>query len=210
MFWVESGWLCSTGCCTRVDPDEWFQRTTEWPLSTDSTVVEVGGYEGRWAKTVQEQYHPKLFVFEPQRWAYRICRQKLWQTGAKVLNYGLGDRNLERESMGAWHTDGASFVRKTSSEREAFGRIREIGEVFSELGLGKVDLLSMNCEGYEMILLPHMLKTGLLSHIRWLQVQFHLYGDGPFTGEHLQEILEGIERTHRRLWGGAFIAWERM
>lgn len=181
---------------------EWDHRALDWPLSRRSVVVEVGGFVGRWALQIAERYHPRLYVFEPQPWAADVCRAALGKD-ATVLNYGLGDCSGVF-SMGAWETDGCSFVK----DGHETALMREVGQAFAELGISRVDLMLINIEGYEYTLIPHMLDCGILP--RRLMVQWH-----PFTMEQAQ-IGEAIVRRlddlgYRIAWsyGVMLTAWEK-
>jgi FkbM family methyltransferase len=180
----------------------WDKRAIDWPdLTSDSVVVEVGGYKGRWALQVAERYHPRLYVFEPQPWAYATCKEVL-RDAATVLPYGLGAKS-GIFTMGGWETDGCSFL-KTG---EHVGRLHEIGTAFAENGVDRVDLLLMNIEGYEYTLLPHMLEQGILP--QRLMVQFHIFDDyGVGMGRLFDRLADA---GYRVLWtyGVVLTAWER-
>lgn len=186
----------------------------EWPLTTESIVLEIGGYEGRWAKQIAERYAPHLYVFEPQQWAYEKCRAALASyPRAQVLNYGLWV-HAGLLPMGDYETDGASFVKDgewCAADRRVMGvgLVREAGEVWRELELDNVDLCLINIEGGEYTLLPHLIETGLLNRIRFLMVQFHLFV--PDGAAHYSAARREIERTHRVKWdfGTTLTAWER-
>ena len=185
---------------------EWDRRAIEWDgLTQDSVVVEVGGYTGRWALQIAERYGPRLFVFEPQEWAAAVCREVLGDR-ATVLEYALGVEGKGEDgvavSMGEWGTDGCSLI-KPGHERVT---MHEIGVVMHFWGITHVDLMLMNIEGYEYVLLPHMIARGLLPDR--LMVQWH----PPIGGEAQHTALVAdLERTHRRLWdyGMVLMAWER-
>jgi FkbM family methyltransferase len=172
---------------------EWDRRALDWPLTKESTVVEVGGYCGRWALQIAERYGPRLFVFEPQIWAADVCRAVLADS-ATVLNYGLGDKDCVLP-MGQWETDGCSFVNVTGPQAN-FGEIREIEDAFMELHIATPDLMLMNIEGYEYTLIPYMLSVGIRP--KRLMVQCH--GD----------MIDRID-GYRMLWtyGMVLTAWER-
>lgn len=177
----------------------WDRRALDWPmLDRRSVVVEVGGYKGRWALQIAERYHPRLFVFEPQPWAYATCAQALG-SAARVLPYGLGVTS-GMLPMGDWETDGASFAKPAA---QGSGMLREIGRAFKDLGIKRVDLMLMNIEGYEYQLLPHMLDKGILPHR--LMVQMH-----DFAGDSAA-LRERLASTYRLLWdyGNMLTAWER-
>ncbi len=183
----------------------WDEKAIEWPLDKDSTVVEVGGYTGRWALQIARRYWPRLFVFEPQPWAHAVA-QAVLGSAATVLNYGLGDADRVLP-MGQWETDGCSFVNVTGPQAN-FGEIRELEDAFMELKISTPDLMLMNIEGYEYTLLPYMLDQGILP--KRLMVQYHLFGDpyGMIMAQHwtrLEELGYKIAWTY----GIMLTAWER-
>lgn len=180
----------------------WDARALDWPLTSDSVVVEVGGYKGRWALQIAERYHPQLFVFEPQPWAHAVCQAALGDA-ASVFPFGLGDHDGTLP-MGAWETDGCSFVKSGEGE----GRISEIAAAFRRLEIGTPDLMLMNIEGYEYTLLPHMLDQGILP--RRLMVQFHPFDD-PYgmALAQMHERFEALGYTIPWTYGLMLTAWER-
>jgi FkbM family methyltransferase len=182
---------------------EWDQRALNWPLSHDSVVVEVGGYKGRWALQIQERYFPNLYVFEPQPWAYEVCREVLGKR-ATILPYALGTSSGPA-TMGEWETDGCSLVKDGSGHPvDAV----EIGAAFAELGIRHIDLMLINIEGYEYMLIPHMLDRGIFP--QRLMVQFHTFADP--TGERERAIRAQFEQQgYREVWtyGAVLTAWER-
>lgn len=180
----------------------WDRAALDWPLTRDSVVVEVGGYKGRWAYQIAERYQPRLYVFEPQGWAYNVCRDVLGER-AMVLGYGLGTHDGFLP-MAAYETDGCTFVAGNGPMAE----MREIGGVFKRLGLRYIDLMLMNIEGYEYTLIPHMLDQGILP--QRLMVQFHTFADpsGVETGRIYERLAEA---GYWIAWsyGVVLTAWER-
>lgn len=148
----------------RLD-NEWDERAVEWPLTATSTVVEVGGYCGRWALQILERYNADVFVFEPQCWAFEVCRAVLGDR-AFVFSYGLGIEE-GHFPMGKTGTDGCTFVAGSDGD----GQMREIGAAFRELDIAHIDLMLINIEGYEFTLIPHMFAQGIFPHT--LMVQMH-------------------------------------
>lgn len=178
----------------------WDARALDWPLSKESVVVEVGGFTGRWALQIVERYQPRLFVFEPQQWAARVCAEILGKY-TTTLAYGLGTKD-ETVSMGAWETDGCSVLKDGDQQ----GELREIGAAFKTLGIKKIDLMLMNIEGYEYTLIPHMLSKGIAP--ARLMVQFHTFADPDGTKlPQIQELLAA--HGYKLVWsyGVVLMAW---
>jgi FkbM family methyltransferase len=184
----------------------WDERALDWPLTKESVVVDVGGYIGRWALQIAERYGPRLYVFEPQPWAARVCEAVLG-TAATVFYYGLGTEYASL-SMGAWETDGCSFVKTGLGIPGTFGVLREIAADFRDLGITRIDLMMMNIEGYEYTLIPHMLDQSILPDR--LMVQFHSFVD-PDGGKlaAIHERMAAAGYTVPWTYGVHLTAWER-
>jgi FkbM family methyltransferase len=183
---------------------EWDRRAIDWPLTGDSVVVEVGGYKGRWALQIAERYHPRLYVFEPQPWAAEVCREVLGDR-AMVMRSALGTHTC-LIAADRWGTDGCSLVGSTDGPKV---QMREIGEVFEFLDLAHIDLMLMNIEGYEYMLIPHMLDRGLLP--QRLMVQFHIFADPDGSkGVAIFDRLARLGYTAAWTYGEVLTAWERI
>jgi FkbM family methyltransferase len=181
----------------------WDRLALDWPLTSESVVVEVGGYKGRWALQIAERYAPRLFVFEPQPWAAAVCRAVLHGYGAMVLPYALGATSGVM-LMGDWETDGCSLL-KAGGEHQV--EMFEIAAIFRQLGLTQIDLMLMNIEGYEYMLIPHMLHRGILP--QRLMVQFHEDVSGPAATADIFAQLEAAGYAVVWTYGAVLTAWER-
>lgn len=192
----------------RAEPEhEWDRRAIDWPLTSESVVVEVGGYKGRWAYQIAERYNPQLYVFEPQPWAYEVCKGVLEGCNAQVFNYALGTHNSEHP-MGKWGTDGCSFFWKNDTEfnGDQYGEIRDAVPTLNDIG--HIDLMLMNIEGYEYTLLPYILDACTQLPDR-LIVQFHTYFDPRQL--RLKAIRQQMRKWYSVAWdyGPTLIAWQR-
>lgn len=153
---------------------EWDKESIDFPIGPDSVVFEVGGYEGRWAAEIARRYDPILHVFEPQDWAYKKCADALFpHPKARVMNFALGAMN-GTFPMENWGTDGCSFTKVHLGKPTGKGEMREIGAYLSENDIPAIDLMLLNVEGYELFLIPHMLKHGIMDRIRYFMCQFHV------------------------------------
>lgn len=181
---------------------EWDKMAIDWPMLTNkSTVLEIGSYRGRWALQIARRYNPRLFCFEPQVWAWDVCRNVLSNYNATVLNYGLGIENATLP-MGEFETDGCSFLRTTRSQ--GTGELREVSSVLKELRIKKIDLALFNIEGYEYLLIPHMFRRGIYP--KRFMVQCHDY-EGF---DEYNSLIELILSKYNLLWdyGKMLTAWE--
>lgn len=180
----------------------WDAKALDWPLTTDSVVIEVGGYKGRWALQMAERYRPRLYVFEPQGWAAAVCEEVLGDR-AVVLNFGLGIES-RYQVMDRFGTDGCTFAEIGTH----MASLTEVSEAFTLLDLTHIDLMLINIEGYEYTLIPHMLDQGIYP--ARLMVQFHTFADPD--GMQQAAIYEGLARAGYRIawaYGVVLTAWER-
>lgn len=181
----------------------WDKRALEWPLTRESTVIDVGGYKGRWALQIAERHHPRLYVFEPQPWAADVCREVLGDRAVIIPNaLGMSDGTF---SMARFETDGCTFVNGNGP----LGAMHEISAAFAEYGITHIDLMMMNIEGYEYTLIPHMLDKGI--HPQRLMVQFHTFADPDGTKlADIHDRLAGLGYTIPWSYGTQLTAWERV
>jgi FkbM family methyltransferase len=183
----------------------WDKDAITWSdITRKSVVVDVGGYKGRWALQMEERYQPRLYVFEPQPWAAAVCQAVLGER-ANVYPYALGVEDSQAP-MGAWETDGCSLLRGDHTGEPV--PIREMGAALRELGITQIDLLMMNCEGYEFLLIPHMLQERIFP--RRILVQFHLVNPG--FAEAFERIKNRMKRAGYRVilnYGLTLMGWER-
>lgn len=160
----------------KLDGDNTF--AIEWPnLTKESTVLEVGAYEGRWAKQIATKYQCHVHAFEPQDWAYtKLVEATVEFPNLIPYNYGLytGPQDAEL-AMGEFETDACSTL--YTGRKGGYGRFRNVGEVLDELSIKNIDLMMVNIEGSEYDLLGYMLGCGLLDRVKVFCVQWHIFAD---------------------------------
>jgi FkbM family methyltransferase len=174
----------------------------EYDLGPDSVVVDVGGYRGQWASDIVARYLCTVHVFEPVP-AYAEQIQQRFRLNDRVVVHAaaLGSENgslrlaLEADRSSA-HLSGRDATDVP---------VRAAVEVFEELGLAHIDLMKVNVEGGEFELLPHLIKTGWISRVRDLQVQFHDFV--PDAHARMRHIQQELSRTHRATYSFPFV-WE--
>jgi FkbM family methyltransferase len=174
----------------------------DYPLDRSSVVLDVGGYEGRWAEQVAARFGCDLHVFEPvPAYADAIEARLGPGHGVTVHRYGLAGRDGEVAFTLA--ADGSSALRGIGTPVRV--PMRAAAGVFDELGLVRVDLMKVNIEGGEYELLEHLLDRGLMPRIVHLQVQFHDFV--PRAAARMDAILTRLAATHAPAWRYPFI-WE--
>ncbi len=176
-------------------------RRLDYPLGPDAVVLDVGGYQGRWAEQALERFGCTVHVFEPvPEFAAAIRSRLAGRRGVAVHEYGLAGRT--REATFTLAADGSSALRGAGGRRVS---LRAADEAFAELGLARVDLMKVNIEGGEYELLEHLLDRGLVARIEHLQVQFHDFVPG--AARRMRVLEARLAATHALEWRYEFV-WE--
>jgi len=176
----------------------------DYPLDRDSIVFDVGGYLGDFAAQIQQRYGCRVFVFEPVRKFFDHCVQRFIDLPqVRCFNYGLsavaGRFAITQEA------DGSSLTKASQSGPHEWVEVRRFADVVEELGLARIDLLKLNIEGGEFDVLPHLIDSGLMQRVRFLQVQFHNFV--PDAVNRRERIRERLRHTHDEMWNYPFV-WE--
>ncbi len=199
--------LCSAAS-HRAALTKWCKESGEdslrynYPLTSESTVFDIGGYRGSFVREIVARYDPRVFVFEPvpqffeQLWAEFGTNPKV-----KICDYGLSD--VDSVSQMTLANEGSTIY--ATGEMQNTVRLRDIQSVVRELGIGRIDLIKINIEGGEYKLLRRMLETGLVSACEDLQVQFHSFY--PNSQGLRSEIRSALQRTHFLTYDYPFV-WE--
>lgn len=186
---------------------DWDLKSVDFPLTEDSVVFEIGGYEGRWAREIAERYNPELFVFEPQIWAYEKCKENLKEfDNTHVFEFGLG-AETGVFPMGNWYTDGCSLVDIPNGKPRSTGIITEIYSFLQSMKVEHIDLCLLNVEGYEFELIPYMIETGIMDKIEYFMCQFHMNCGGENEYHDLRRQI-GKNKKIRFDYGPILTCWE--
>lgn len=189
-----------------MSDNPWDIASFDFPLTPLSVVMELGGYKGRWCGEIARRYNPRLYVYEPQQWAFDICKAALMPyPNATVFNYGLGIEDTVLP-MGEFGTDGCTFL--SAGREQGVGVMREWYDHLEQQHIEHIDLLLLNIEGYEYTLLPYI--APMLRDIDYVMVQFHMrYDEG---GHRYAAIRDDIARTHRVHfdYGPTLVCWRRL
>lgn len=199
---------------------QWDKKSFQWNLTPKSMVIEVGGFHGRWAKEINERYHPQLVIYEPQTWlAEELSQTFVNDTNVTVKPYGLGTAP-GKCTMYSYGTDGCSFI-KGNETALGPGTLVEANMELAQYE--PIDVMLINIEGYEYKLIPHLinevcdcgnehiLRAGKRFTIRPLviMVQFHLFDYSDEIVE-AHTLCRSILNTYYNLkwdYGTTLSAW---
>jgi len=165
----------------------------EYPLKPDDLVVDVGGYEGKFANEIRRRYDCRVSCFEP------VFYEQLRKTiDSEVLLFPFGLGNSERnetfyvkgDMTGGWADGDPVYV-----------KIANINTVITY----PVALLKLNCEGGEYEILEAILDDGDPLLYDNIQVQFH--NIFPDSEARWQKIRERLLVTHELTYDAPW-CWE--
>jgi FkbM family methyltransferase len=171
---------------------------TNWP-GLDGVVFDVGSYEGAWAAAMISRYGYTVHGFEPASRAYAIAKQK----NPNTHNYGLGATTRDGILYDV-DRDGASFI--PNKYRSEPAKIVDFNEACKQIGVDRIALMSLNIEGGEFELLPHILKSAVA--VERFMIQWHSVV--PDYAEKQYTIQSALAETHKMDWNlGAWEAWSQ-
>ncbi|MCD6060285.1 MAG: FkbM family methyltransferase [Moraxellaceae bacterium] len=179
-------------------------RRLAYPLTSDSVVVDLGGYKGDFADAVYRKFGCQVYVFEPVKRFYdECCHRFAGNPKVRCFNYGLSD--ADGSFLISNEDDGSSLIKNNAAENCERVFVKGFVDEMKQLGVENIDLLKLNVEGAEFMILPHIQAAGLMPRIRHLQIQFHdFYPDAkPLRAA----IREKLAETHREDWNYPFV-WE--
>lgn len=174
----------------------------DYPLSNDSIVLDIGAYDGKWAKRIYDKYNCSMYLSEPV---------SVYYNKAVTLFSGIENVHIDKTCVGTMSGDinisidnDASSMYVESKNIES-APIIAIDEYLLNHGILFVDLLKMNIEGAEYDLLDYMLVKGLVCMISDIQIQFHDFIDG--AKERREHIQKELSKTHELTYNFDFV-WE--
>jgi len=176
----------------------------DYPLNANSTVFDLGGYQGDFAAEIVRLYDCNIYIFEPAPEFYKRCVER-FKTNPKVMcfNYGLSSKNdwLDIRLAG----DASSFYSPHANRESTRVEIRDIVSTVNELKIDNIELIKINIEGGEFEVIPVLIESGLINNIINLQIQFHNFV--PNASAQRNSIRENLAKTHEEKWCYEFV-WE--
>jgi len=179
-------------------------QQVDFPLSRDSVVFDVGGYRGAWTEDLIERlgFCPEVHVFEPiAEYSFDIPKRER----VEVHPFALGA--IDKEDLFIEAGDASGVFPDSGITVKV--NVRDIYGVFQELGIYTLDLISINCEGGEYDILDRMIRTGLISRCKYIQIQFHdLF---PEASDRRRDIRHSLTASHKERYCKPWVweAWER-
>ena len=148
-----------------------YTHIIDYKLNSNSSVIDLGGYTGKWADQIIQKYGCNIHLVEPLTEAFITLLNKFKDNPkVHILKVAVGTENTVKQMY--INEDSTSFNIKSGEGVTV--EIRTLERIMNQWNLQEVDLLQMNIEGDEYALLEHMIKTRIVDRFKNLQVQFHL------------------------------------
>jgi len=190
--------------------DRWFKDRgnqnliLDYPLTENSWVVELGGYEGLWTEKITKLYNCNVIVVEPIPQFSNILTER-FKNNPKVHIVNNAITAERRKVTLNIDGDGTSET-LISSERQITINSITLEDIIVHFQLNRIDLIQMNIEGEEFNLLPALIESKLLTKCNDIHIQFHNTNPScPTKREFIQQGLRdlGFELS----WNYEFV-WE--
>jgi FkbM family methyltransferase len=173
-----------------------------YPLTPDSIVFDVGGFEGQWASDLFAMYQPVIHLFEPvHTFADGITKRFAHNKKILVHPFGLSDTTTTT-SIAVIDNKSSVFLSDENSERVD---LVQISEFIQKNNISHIDLMKINIEGGEYPLLEDLIAHGLVSRVENIQVQFHSFV--PDATARMNAIKKDLTATHTLTYSFPFV-WE--
>ena len=178
-----------------------------YDLNSDSVVLDIGGHTGDLGGIMYGKFACNVYIFEPIKSFYQQIKQRFKGVDKiKIFNYGVGAETHETQ-FNLWGEGTSAFLRpdKSPCDVPETAQIRSYSSVVKELALTAIDVCSINIEGGEYILLPHIFDEGWTRNIKNFQIQFHDFI--PDCDPKRKEIQTKLSRTHTQTFNYDYV-WE--
>ncbi len=174
----------------------------DYPLTSESVVIDLGGYDGQWASDLFSRYMPKTFIFEAiPGFAEKISRR--FAANKTIATYSLAiGKNHRTDQM---YLDGVGSSLSKESQIGIPVQVEDAAKLLEICGVTHCNLLKINIEGGEYEVLPRIIYTGLIDKIDNLLIQFHNIDSRSLAM--MSAIQTELEKTHELTWQYTWI-WE--
>ena len=178
-----------------------------YPLTQDSVVFDIGGYQGGFAQQIYDKFNAFIHVFEPMKQFSNYIGSR-FAGNEKVLVYPVGV-GAKTENLTIYVPNGQDEATLHPGEspiaREENIRVIDVVEVFEKIEVDRVNLMKINIEGAEFDLLDKLIETGLHNRADNLQIQYHKIAED--SEDRRDAITDKLSKTHECNWNYPWV-WE--
>lgn len=173
-----------------------------YDLNTNSTVFDLGGYEGQWASDIFSKYQCTIYVFEPYTdYAEGIEERFKANNKIKLFKFGLGKD--DKKELLYINNNASSAFRKKGQPFPI--EIKKASTFINNNNISHIDLIKINIEGGEYDLLQELIEADMIKNIKNLQIQFHDFVPDAFNK--MKHIQRQLAVTHQLTYHFEFV-WE--
>ena len=182
------------------------EKRYQYNLTSDSVVIDLGGYIGLWARDIVNQFGCTVYSYEAvERYFNQINYLGVdsyqaavtCKTGTDYIHVcdegsavgTLADDKKKNDLDSSYQSNIQSH---STIPLEKINTI-DINEVLEEFN--KVDLLKINIEGGEYDILTRMCDTGTINKVDNIQIQFHNFVED--AQNKYNNIVNKLQDTHK-------------
>ena len=185
-------------------------------LTSDSTVIDFGGYKGEFAFKIQEKYKCNIYVYEPMN-EYCDDMEKYKNPKVHINRFSVGSHTgTEEIAIGGEGTTFEKYGRRENNSHkgepnksiiEAPSITIDVVDILSVMeNYDAIDLMKINIEGAEFDILPKLISSGEINKVENLQVQFHSFVEGAYDNYKLikEQLSKDYDIVLDSLWKWTF------
>ena len=164
-------------------------KIIDYPLDSNSQVIELGGFTGVWSKKIIDKFNPNLIIVEPiPQFVNELKRN--FGSNPKVNIEGVAI-STSNKTINLYVKGCATSETNVVSKKVVSVESYDINYFISKYNLSKIDLIQVNIECEEYPLIMNWIETGFLKNVKYLQVQFHTFCEN--FQEKYDSISQGLE-----------------
>ena len=175
-----------------------------YPLTEDSLVVDIGGYDGSWAQLVWNKFKCNIIIMEPVESLYNQAVAK-FVNNSKVKAYKVGAYNIDEEQLISLNDNESSMFGHNKGKEKI--QLVDFVEYYKNNINRNIDLIKINIEGAEYDLLEHLINNQMLGIADNFQIQFHDSYSIPDFKQRKDKITEAFKQTHELTYEFEYV-WE--
>jgi FkbM family methyltransferase len=144
---------------------------TNYLLTEDSWVLELGGFEGWWTDKMIQQHRCNIIVLEPVPQFFNQLQQR-FESVSKVYLENKAITGDGRKVTLNISGDGTSETLLSSDQQITVDSVT-VEDLIDKYKIDRIGLIQMNIEGEEYQILPALISNKTLAKVDNIHIQFH-------------------------------------
>jgi len=166
-----------------------FTKILDYPIDSDSQVIELGGYIGEWTEKIVNKFNPKLLIIEPIPMFVKRLKRKFNDNPNVIIDNSAISTSNKKIELHVLDSRTSESIKVSDNKIQV--NAHNIEHFIEKYNLNKIDLIQVNIECEEYPLLLHWINTDFLKNVRFIQIQFHTFCDN--YEENYSIISEGLK-----------------